>query len=441
MDRLLIVRAASLHFPITLLALITLYRRPNRRQFGGMLLGFCWSLWGLLLLQRVNLAFGWWTFHAQGGLIREMPVDLYLGWALAWGAIATLVFRRQPLWLAVATLAGIDALLMPLCAPLVELHRSWWLGETIALAAVLIPAQLFARWTFEDSHLRARSILHVISSGALVLFVVPEMVFAVLGRGDWSALSTRPAFVVSFEMQLIALLAVPGLSAVLEFAQRGRGTPIPYDPPKRLVTSGIYRYVANPMQLSCACVITAWGFVVANPWVLSSGLIAFAYGLGLANWDEVEDMRERFGNEWENYRANVRSWRIRCRPWVDAASPAARLYVAETCGPCSELRRWFERQGASGLILIAAEDHPARDLERMTYEPGAGSPAEEGVAAFARAIEHIHFGWAFLGATMRLTVIRAALQLLADATGLGPQVIPRRNLSPALCLRSVIVQK
>ena len=76
MDRVLLIRAASLYFPITLLGLITLYRRPERRQFGGMLLGFCWSLSGLLFLQRLNLAFGWWTFHAQGGLIRGMPVDL-----------------------------------------------------------------------------------------------------------------------------------------------------------------------------------------------------------------------------------------------------------------------------------------------------------------------------------------------------------------------------
>ena len=146
-------------------------------------------------------------------------------------------------------------------------------------------------------------------------------------------------------------------------------------------------------------------------------------------------MRRRFGRAWETYRANVRPWRIRWRPWHEDGAAAARLYVAESCGPCSELRRWFERQGTRGLVLVAAEDHPARDLVRMTYEPGDGSPEEEGVAAFARAIEHIHFGWAFLGATMRLTVIRTALQLLADSTGLGPQVIPRRDVSTALCLR------
>ncbi len=123
MDRVLVIRAASLYFPVAALALIAYYRRPNQRQFGGMLLGFCWNLWGLLFVQRWNITFGWWSFHAQGGLIRGMPVDLYLGWALAWGAMATLLFRRQSLWLVVAVMAGIDALVMPLCAPVVELEQ------------------------------------------------------------------------------------------------------------------------------------------------------------------------------------------------------------------------------------------------------------------------------------------------------------------------------
>jgi hypothetical protein len=46
--------------------------------------------------------------------------------------------------------------------------------------------------------------------------------------------------------QSICLLALPGVAAVMEFAGRGLGTPTPYDPPKRLVTSGVYRYCANP---------------------------------------------------------------------------------------------------------------------------------------------------------------------------------------------------
>ena len=50
----------------------------------------------------------------------------------------------------------------------------------------------------------------------------------------------------------------------------------------------------------------------------------------------------------------------------------------------------------------------------------------EGVAAFARALEHIHLGWAFVGWTMRLPLVEPFLQLLVDAVGGGPRQIVRR---------------
>jgi protein-S-isoprenylcysteine O-methyltransferase Ste14 len=36
---------------------------------------------------------------------------------------------------------------------------------------------------------------------------------------------------------------------VWDFANFGRGTPIPIDAPKRLVVRGLYRYVRNPMYI------------------------------------------------------------------------------------------------------------------------------------------------------------------------------------------------
>src|SRR5271165_2687246 len=109
------------------------------------------------------------------------------------------------------------------------------------------------------------------------------------------------AWLRSLELQAIALLGVAGVSAVQEFAQRGNGTPIPYDPPKQLVVSGLYRYLSNPMQFSCTLVMTAWGCVLRNPWLAAGGIMSFLYSLGLAAWDEGEDMRVRFGKPWEEY--------------------------------------------------------------------------------------------------------------------------------------------
>jgi hypothetical protein len=233
----------------------------------------------------------------------------------------------------------------------------------------------------------------------------------------------------------MVLLGVLGVSAVYEFAQRGRGTPIPYDPPKSLVISGFYRYIANPMQLSCALVMIAWSGVLMNPWLLMAAAMSVLYSIGLAAWDEGEDMKLRFGRPWLEYRKNVRPWRFRLTPWHAADHPPARLYVAETCGPCSEVRRWFEAKNATALTIMPAEDHPLRDLERMTYDPIDGSDVDEGVRAFARGLEHINLGWAFAGACMRLPGISHFVQILLDASGLEPRTIRRRpgNTGRVVC--------
>ena len=190
------------------------------------------------------------------------------------------------------------------------------------------------------------------------------------------------------------------------------------------------------MQISCSLVLSAWGIMLRDFWVCAAGAIAVLYGAGIAQWDEGLDMKTRFGERWEEYRRNVKNSIPRWRPWHDPHLPAARLYVAEECGPCSEVRRWFESRKPIELEIIAAEDHPQRDLRRMTYDPMDGTATEEGVRAFARGLEHLNLGWAYLGACMRLPLIRNVLQLLSDASGLGPQLILRRSQKGSCELRN-----
>jgi protein-S-isoprenylcysteine O-methyltransferase Ste14 len=427
MDRVLIIRAFGLYVPTVAAGALAWRKVRTHRQIAAILAGLCWSLCALLLLQILNQQFVWWQFHATGGLLRGMPVDLYLGWALLWGVLPILVLPRAKIWTVLGVFLALDLAIMPACAPVVELGNHWLIGEVIALVLVLLPAALFARWSLDGTQLMYRSLLWAITASSLLLFFVPEIFFSISGHGSWQAFLYTPVSVRNMELQVLFMLAVPAFSAVQEFAQRGLGTPIPYDPPLRLVASGLHRYLANPMQTSGVMVFTAWAWLLRNPWLILGGITIVIYCVGLAAWHEGEDLNHRLDEPWRRYRANVGNWMPRWQPWHDPQATLPRLYIAESCGQCSQVRRWLEARHPTGVEIVAAEDHPSRALYRMTYDPMDGSTPDEGVAAFARGLEHLNFGWAFAGAMLRLPLIRPLIQVLLDASGLGPQRIERRQ--------------
>jgi protein-S-isoprenylcysteine O-methyltransferase Ste14 len=423
-DPYLIVRVAALYLTIVLTAIVWMWRRPNRSQVTGAVLAAAWSVPPLLAL-NVGAGFvGWWTFDARGVLLLGVPVDLLLAWAWLWGAIPAIAFRRAPIVLVTTIALTADLLLMPAAAPVVVLRPMWLIGEATGLLAVLWPAQLLARWTARDEQLIGRAVLQAITFAILLLLMVPAM--AIEGSsGRWSNPFVRPAWQISLIAQVLAAPALVSLTAVQEFATRGGGTPVPFDPPRRLVTSGVYAYVRNPMQLSAVVLLLLLGMVLWNPWVAVAGLVAHVYSVGVAGWDEDADLLARFGDDWTTYRRSVRVWLPRSRPWHRPGPWPARLFVATSCGMCRDVGRWFEQRGASGLAIVPAETHPSSALRRITYEPADGSQPASGVEAVARALEHVHLGWALAGFVLRLPIVLPLVQLLVDAAGGEPRAICR----------------
>jgi protein-S-isoprenylcysteine O-methyltransferase Ste14 len=418
------VRALVLYLPMATAGAAWALRRPGPRERAGVVLALAWTLVTVPAVHAMALHAGWWRFEARGGTFVGMPVEAYLGWVLLWGAVLPLAAGRLHPAVGVMAALWMDALLMPLCAPLLQLGPRWLLGEGMALGVCLLPALLLARWTACDRRLPWRAAMQAALAGGLVMWLVPAAAFAQVG-GGWDALLARPLATTLTLAQVLALAALPGLSAAQEFATRGGGTPIPFDPPRRLVRSGAYAYVANPMQISAAAVLAVWGWMLGSAWVAAGGAVAVAYSVGLAAWDEGADLHERFGGAWAAYRQAVRPWLPRLRPWHPADEPPARLYVSAGCGPCSQVGWWIDGRRPAGLVVVPAERHPSRDLRRITYHAGGGAAEEEGVAALARALEHVHLGWALLGMALRLPVVLQVMQVLVDASGGGPRTVAR----------------
>ena len=118
-----------------------------------------------------------------------------------------------------------------------------------------------------------------------------------------------PALVQTWGAAFLALVGVVGwIHCAHVFARRARGTPSPLDPPRRLITDGLYGVVRHPMEVSE--MIVAWGvafYLASAGAALYAGLLMVAFHLGVVRWEEPE-LRERFGESYEVYCRDVPRW-------------------------------------------------------------------------------------------------------------------------------------
>jgi protein-S-isoprenylcysteine O-methyltransferase Ste14 len=101
------------------------------------------------------------------------------------------------------------------------------------------------------------------------------------------------------------------LACVVTFVFVGRGTPAPFDPPRRLVVTGPYRFARNPMYLGAAAAMSGaalyfqsmalLGYITA--FLLVTHLFVVIY--------EEPTLRSTFGNDYDVYCRSVARWGVR----------------------------------------------------------------------------------------------------------------------------------
>lgn len=98
------------------------------------------------------------------------------------------------------------------------------------------------------------------------------------------------------------------ISCVLAFGIVGKGTPAPFDPPRRLVVRGPYRYVRNPMYIGALV-----GLAGASLFYQSLALLGFTAVFALTVhlfvlFYEEPTLARLFGADYTEYRRQVRRW-------------------------------------------------------------------------------------------------------------------------------------
>ena len=138
----------------------------------------------------------------------------------------------------------------------------------------------------------------------LVLIYVPGRLLA--GSGI-----VRPAVI---GVRQIAGMIIGGAGAavalwcVFAFAFVGKGTPAPFDPPRRLVIRGPYRFVRNPMYIGAGlALLGAALFYGSRSILIYAGFFFLATHLFVVLYEEPT-LRRTFGSEYQAYCSRVKRW-------------------------------------------------------------------------------------------------------------------------------------
>lgn len=426
------LRLLCLLGPVALAYLLLCFRTITYRQLTGIYLSILWCFVSLLFLNPLIIELGGWDYKVSKFIFMQTPMDLLIGWAVFWGAIPHLIKLPGGVFSWAALLFVLDLIVMPLLEPVLGLQPGWQYWDTLCLLIAFVPSWYLGQWTARRRFVYLRNfmqmILFILIFSVMIPYLIePDKILMLVNAFIFGEMvpmhdihhmifwNNTSGFIWSgfiFWGILLALIIIPGLSALQEFAVRGWGTPFPLDPPVKLVTTGTYAYISNPMQVSQA-LIYLWMAVGLNSNVFYvAGLMVIVFSVGYARWEEVEEVKSRFGFRALEHQSEVIPFIPRWKPW--RKKPATVFLDLYGCVACSNVGRVLLFLKPTALIIKDARFYPSEDLMRMAYKDSDGFEAQ-GIHALGRSLEHINLMWAFVGWAVRLPVISHIGQRIIDA--------------------------
>ena len=113
-------------------------------------------------------------------------------------------------------------------------------------------------------------------------------------------------FVAGAGVMLIGLIVMG--HTIASFIRIGRGTLAPWSPTRKLVVTGMYAYVRNPMILGVIIVLLGEALAFASWRVLAWAVIVFVLNTLYFMYAEEPGLEKRFGEEYRRYRRRVPRW-------------------------------------------------------------------------------------------------------------------------------------
>ncbi len=146
-----------------------------------------------------------------------------------------------------------------------------------------------------------KSLLYLIFEAGLFALYIPLALLRVGSRIETGIIS-----VLAIPLWLIGSLMI--LRCFWDFTLKGRGTPVPMDPPKELVITGFYRYVRNPIYVGVLLIFLGH-FLWFGYWALLIYTVLAFIGVHIfIVLYEEPTLKRKFGAAYEDYLKRVPRW-------------------------------------------------------------------------------------------------------------------------------------
>ncbi len=145
---------------------------------------------------------------------------------------------------------------------------------------------------------------------SFLLIYLPSRVLA------WAGIVRPPQIAAPQNLGMIVggIGAALALWCIFTFATIGKGTPAPFDPPRKLVILGPYCFVRNPMYIGAALALAGAALFYKSPLLLAyTTAFLLACHLFVLTYEEPT-LRRTFGADYEAYCQRVTRWWPAARP-------------------------------------------------------------------------------------------------------------------------------
>ena len=160
--------------------------------------------------------------------------------------------------------------------------------------------------------LALRSLTIVVLIPGTVAVFVPLQILQADGGIAWPRLDAASVPAVGLVLFGFSIL----LRCVWDFFAQGKGTLAPFDPPKHLVVSGLYRFTRNPMYNGVLAALVGEAWLFRSTALLEyAGAVFSLFHVFVVAYEEPA-LASQFGASYRVYRGAVPRWGFVLRPFT-----------------------------------------------------------------------------------------------------------------------------